>query len=196
MPEQAASPGRGTSLVRELWASVLSLTALGGCATSSVPPLEALDREIDLERFMGDWYVMGFIPIELPFFSEARAHNAVESYRHAGDGVIDTTYTFRDGAFDASERRVTSTAFVHDERTRTEWRMQFVWPIRAAYLIAALDDDYQTAIIGVPNRGNVWLLARDWQIDDEAYQAMLDAAEALGYDPALIQRVPQSWPTQ
>ena len=130
MPESTAPARLGTRVTRDLWAALLSLPALAGCATSSVAPLAAIDREIDLERFMGDWYVMGFIPIDIPFFSEAAAHNAVESYRDAGDGVIETTYTFRNGAFDGPERRFTPTAFVHDARTRAEWRMQFVWPIK------------------------------------------------------------------
>jgi hypothetical protein len=47
-----------------LLARVLSL-ALPSCATHRVPPLEAINRRVDLERFMGDWYVIGFIPITL-----------------------------------------------------------------------------------------------------------------------------------
>ncbi len=193
MPESSAPASPGSRLGRDLWAALLSLPALVGCATTSTPPLEALDREIDLERFMGDWYVMGFIPIELPFFSEAAAHNAVESYRDAGGGVIETTYTFRNGAFEGPERRFTPTAFIHDMRTRAEWRMQFVWPIKAAYLIAALDADYETAVIGVPDRSNVWLLARDWQLSDADYATLLQTASSLGYDASDIQRVPQRW---
>jgi apolipoprotein D and lipocalin family protein len=97
------------------WLAVLPLALLAGCATDGPPPLEALDRRIDLERFMGDWYVIGFIPISLPFFSEADAHNGVESYRLADDGTIETTYTFRDGAFDGPERRFTPKGWVHDD---------------------------------------------------------------------------------
>ncbi len=36
-------------------------------------------------------------PIDLPFVSEAGAHNAVERYALCEDGEIDVTYTFRDG---------------------------------------------------------------------------------------------------
>jgi lipocalin len=52
-------------------AALLCLTIVGGCASPNTPPLEAMDRKVDLERFMGDWYVIGFIPVTLPFFSEA-----------------------------------------------------------------------------------------------------------------------------
>lgn len=170
------------------------LTLLSACASNGPPPLQPLDRAIELERFMGDWYVIGFIPIEIPFFSEAGAHNAVESYQLDGDGTIQTTYTFRDGAFDGPEKRYTPKGWVHDDVTRTEWRMQFVWPFRSAYLIVHVDPDYRQTIIGVPDRGNIWIMSRDPDMSDAAYQSLLDRAEALGYDLTKIQRVPQRWP--
>jgi lipocalin len=73
-----------------------------------------MDRKVDLERFMGDWYVIGFIPISLPFFSEEAAHNGVESYRLTDEAVIETTYTFRDGGFDGPEKRFTPKGWVYD----------------------------------------------------------------------------------
>jgi lipocalin len=54
-------------------AALLCLAILNGCASTSMPPLEAMDRKVDLERFMGDWYVIGFIPVTIPFFSEEGA---------------------------------------------------------------------------------------------------------------------------
>jgi apolipoprotein D and lipocalin family protein len=167
---------------------------LMGCATPRVPPLEAIDRKVDLERFMGDWYVIGFIPISLPFFSEAGAHNGVESYRLTDAGIIETTYTFRDGAFDGPEKRFTPKGWVHDRETNAEWRMQFLWPFRAAYLIVYLDPDYQRTIIGVPDRGNVWIMSRDPELSEAEYQQLLGTAAGLGYDVAKVKRVPQSWP--
>jgi len=56
----------------------LSVALLNVCATHRVPPLEAMDRQVDLERFVGDWYVIGFIPITLPFFSEEDRERLLE----------------------------------------------------------------------------------------------------------------------
>ncbi len=170
---------------------LLSPALLNACATHRVPPLEAMDREVDLEQFMGDWYVIGFIPITLPFFSEEGAHNGVESYRLTEEGVIETTYTFRDGGFDGPEKRFTPKGWVHDRETNAEWRMQFLWPFKAAYLIVYLDQDYQKTIIGVPDRNNVWIMSRDPQMSEAEYQRMLRYAANLGYDVAKVKRVPQ-----
>ncbi|MBW2423185.1 MAG: lipocalin family protein [Deltaproteobacteria bacterium] len=142
---------------------------------------------------MGDWYVLGSIPITFPGFSEAGAHNAVESYELSDDGTIWTTYTFRKNSFDGPERRFTPKGWVHDEATNTEWRMQFVWPFKAAYLIAWVDEAYSEAIIGVPSRSNVWLLSREPNPTEDAYQRLLERTAAFGYDPNAIQRVPQRW---
>ena len=177
-------------------AALLCLAIVGGCASPSVPPLEAIDRKVDLERFMGDWYVIGFIPVTIPFFSEEGAHNAVESYRLTDEGVIETTYTFRQGAFDGPEKRMTPKGWVHDEETNAEWRMQFLWPFKAAYLIVYVDDDYQKTIIGVPNRKYVWIMSRDPDVSDADYQELLDRVAAVGYDIARVQRVPQQWPSE
>ena len=177
-------------------AAFLCLAVVFGCASTSVPPLEAMDRKVDLERFMGDWYVIGFIPVTLPFFSEKGAHNGVESYRLTEGGVIETTYTFRKGAFDGPEKRMTPKGWVYDGETNAEWRMQFLWPFEAAYLIVFLDEDYRRTIIGVPNRKHVWIMSRDPYVSDADYEELLEQVLRLGYDREKVERVPQRWPAE
>jgi len=196
MSEVEESDVGGCTRWFQLLVCVLSLALLNACATDRVPPLEAMDRTVDLERFMGDWYVIGFIPISFPFFSEEGAHNGVESYRLTDEGVIETTYTFRDGGFDGPEKRFTPKGWVYDHDTNAEWRMQFVWPFNAAYLIVYLDQDYQQTIIGVPDRNNVWIMSRKPQMSERDYQRMLGYAASLGYDLAKVKRVPQQWPRE
>lgn len=176
--------------------AVVLLVLQASCATPSVPPLEATNRALELERFMGAWHVIGFIPITLPFFSEEGAHNGVESYRLTDSGIIETTYTFRDGAFDGPERRFTPRAWVYDEQTNAEWRMQFLWPFRSAYLIVYVDPDYQKTVVGVPNRNNLWIMSRDPEMSDVEYRQMLEIAAGVGYDIERVQRVPQRWPVE
>ncbi len=64
---------------------------------------------------MGDWYVIASIPT----FIERGAHNAVESYRLAADGTIETTFTFRAGGFDGEPKRYTPRGFVVDRDVAT-----------------------------------------------------------------------------
>lgn len=165
---------------------VVALALLGAACASGPPPLKAIDRRVDLERFMGDWYVVASIPL----FIEADAHDAVESYRLTPDGVIETTYTFRDGSFDGPLRRFEPNARVEDPATNATWGMQFIWPFRATYLIVDLDEDYRHTIIGVPSRRWVWLMSREPQVDPAEYARMVSVVSAAGYDVSRLRRVP------
>jgi apolipoprotein D and lipocalin family protein len=173
---------------------LLSLIMLASCASNGQVGLKATSRPVNLERFMGDWYVVGFIPIDNLLISEAGAHNAIESYVLAPDGRIKTTYSFRDGAFEGPLREYHPTGFVHDRITNAEWRMQFLWPFKSAYLIAHVDETYSSTIIGVPDRSNVWLMTRTPNLSQEAYMGLLGVADGLGFDVSKIKRVPHSWP--
>jgi apolipoprotein D and lipocalin family protein len=164
-----------------------------GCSTN-MNPLQATDTPIELERFMGDWYVIGSIPIDLFFASEAGAHNAIESYTLLDNGKIDTRYRFRKGSFDGPLQTFNPTATVFNTVTNTEWRMQFLWPFASAYLITHIESDYSRTIIGVPDRSYIWIMSRTPDISDTEYQRLVDIAAASGYDTSLIQRIPQQWP--
>lgn len=167
---------------------------LMNACSSGVEALQALDRPMAIERFMGDWYVVGSIPIDLPFASEAGAHNAVESYSLNDDGSIDTRYRFRKDSFDGPVKQFNPTGFVYNTETNTEWRMQFLWPFKSSYLIVYLADDYSRTIIGVPNRKYIWIMSRTPAISDTEYDQLLSVAAGLGYDTESIVRIPQQWP--
>ncbi len=145
---------------------------------------------VDLDRFMGKWYVIANIPT----FLEKGAHNAVETYELNDDGTVSTTFTFREGGFDGDEKEYKPRGFIRDKVTDAIWGMRFVWPIKADYRIVYLDDDYTRTIIGREKRDFVWIMARTPSVREEAYKRLIGSAGALGYDTAKIQRVPQQWP--
>ncbi|MBM4221776.1 MAG: lipocalin family protein [Gammaproteobacteria bacterium] len=177
-------------MLQILLAGCLSL--LAGCTGSSLPPLRGMQQPLDLQRFMGDWYVLAFIPIDLPFVSEKDAHNGVESYRLTADGTIETTYTFRDGGFDGPVRRMTPRARVANPPLNTEWKMKFFWFLPAGdFLVIDRDEAYSRTIIAVPDRRWVWLMARTPSIADSDYQAMVELLARNGFDTEKLRKVPQ-----
>ena len=174
-----------------LRANAISLSGallLAGCQ-ASMPPLETVEY-VDLERFMGDWYVIANIPT----FVEQGAHNAVESYRLDDDGTIATTFTFRKDAFDGPEKEYHPRGFVRNTQSNAEWGMQFIWPFKGDYRIIHLTDDYSVTIIGRNKRDYVWLMAREPQLSDDRYEEAVGVIAAAGYDVSQLQRVPQQWP--
>jgi apolipoprotein D and lipocalin family protein len=146
--------------------------------------------QVDLSRFMGDWYVVGNIPT----FVERGAVNAVETYRMREDGRIDIAFTFRKGAPDGKRKRYRSTGFVINDKTGAEWRVQFFWPVKFPYFILELDPDYHYTVVGVPSRKYVWIMSRTPRLDEAVYRDLLNRLEGHGYDINKIQKVPQIWP--
>jgi apolipoprotein D and lipocalin family protein len=155
--------------------------------SANLPPLQPITREVNLEKFMGDWYVIAHIPT----FIETQAYNAVENYALSPDGTIATTFTFNQGGFDGPLKTYRPRGFVYNRETNAEWRMQFVWPFKAPFLISDLSPDYQTTIIGVPNRRYVWIMARTKTLPDQQYAGMVKWLENSGHDISKLRKVPQ-----
>lgn len=157
-------------------------------ACTHAPPIPTVPK-VNLERFMGDWYVIASIPT----FVERGAHNAVESYRLDDDGSIATRYSFREGSFDAPPETYHARGFVKDKASNAVWKMQFLWPFTADYRIVYLSADYSRTIIGRNQRDYVWIMARQPAIDERDLADMLAFLATQGYDISLIERVPQRW---
>jgi apolipoprotein D and lipocalin family protein len=164
------------------------LLLLGGCAVSpekvTIRPLPV----VDLERFMGPWYVLANIPTVL----EKGAHDAIESYRLDADGTIDTTFTFRKDSFDGPLKRYNPRGFVVPGTQNAIWGMRFVWPIKAEYVVAWVDADYTETIIARSSLDYVWVMARTPTLPQARYDALLARVRELGYDMSKVQKVPQS----
>lgn len=166
-------------------ALVVATTA--ACRSGNVKPSIPTAAPVDVDRFMGDWYVIAHIPS----FPEREAYRAVESYARMPDGRIQTTFRFRKGALDGPEKTMHPVGTVKPDGGGAVWDMQFVWPIQAEYVIAWVDAEYQQTIVGRSKRDYVWLMARTPQIPEADYQARVRQIQALGYDVSKIRRVPQ-----
>lgn len=149
----------------------------------------AAAEAVDLDKFMGDWYVIANIPT----FVEKNAYNAVESYRRTPDNVIATTFRFRKGGFDGKQKTYRPTAYVTDDPSNAIWRMQFVWPFKGDYRIVYVDDDYQYTVIGRNKRDYVWIMARAPEIPGDVYFDLVRRVREVGYDTDKLKLVPQRW---
>ena len=165
---------------------VLFMALLAGCGANRAE-MKTVEY-VDLERFMGDWYVIANIPT----FLEKNAFNAVENYALNDDGTIATTFTFNKGSFDGELKEYTPKGFVVDTESNALWGMRFVWPIKADYRIIYLTDDYKHTVVGRQKRDFVWIMSRDPQMSTEDYEAILDFVVEQGYERESIKMVPQA----
>jgi len=172
----------------------MKLTFLAIClllitaCSASLPPLKTVER-VDIQRFMGSWYVIACIPT----FIETEAYNGVETYRLAPDGSIDTVFTFNKGSFDGPAKRYNPRGFIVDTVNNSTWGMQFVWPFKSEYLITHLKEDYSQTVIGRNKRDYVWIMARTPHIPEADYLRLVQELQGQGYEISRLRMVPQRW---
>jgi apolipoprotein D and lipocalin family protein len=168
---------------------MIALTAtLSACGVSPEKVTVPVVEKVDLQRFMGPWYVIGVIPT----FIEKDIYNAIETYELAPDGTIKTTFTFNQGAFDGEAKVMNPKGFVIPGTNNAIWGMQFIWPIKAEYVISHVDADYTETIIARSARDYVWIMARTPTIDDQRYAALVKKVADMGYDLSKLVKVPQT----
>ena len=130
----------------------------------------------NIERFMGDWYVLA--DIATPFDKDAYA--PTEHYVLKSDGMVETTYRYQRGNATGDFKSRTMTARPNSELPSI-WGMRLIWPFEADYRIAHIHPDYETTIVARNKRDFVWLMARTPTIDQSAFDTLLEKVQSLGY---------------
>lgn len=173
---------RSGSVSARLALTVLCLT-LGACAgvdsRSDLPTVAS----VDLSRYAGTWYEITRLPM---WFQ-----------RHCVDSKA--TYSRRpDGAVSVHNECVTDTGGVEQAEgvatvvdTKTNARLTVVfdnWFARlfgssreGNYWILDLDPEYQSAMVGTPDRRFLWILSRPPQLEEARYRRLVERAQQMGY---------------
>ena len=139
---------------------------------------------VELERFMGPWYVQGHTPMVI----DDHATNQVETYTLNADGSIGTTFTFERYGHKFALHPIGTVA---DATTNAHWKMQFLWPFSSDYLIVRLAADYSITVVSVPDKSLIWIMSRTAQMDEAQYTAIVAELASAGYPVAKINRVQQ-----
>jgi apolipoprotein D and lipocalin family protein len=174
-------------MIRVLCAAAI-LLALAGCARESFRDpdvaMAAVER-VDLERYAGRWYEIARYPV---WFQRGCTEVTAE-YALRDDGRVDVLNTcLRDGERDAATAIARS---VDASNAKLKVRFSRFVPIEGDYWVIHLDEDYTTAVVGVPSGGAGWILSRTPQIAPERLEAARAALEANGYDLDRLNDTPQ-----
>ena len=170
---------------RLLLALFAALTGLVGCADSR-PPLKTVPH-VDLQRYLGTWYVIA----NIPYFLENGKVATADVYSMRPDGTMGNQFVFRRGSFSAPEEHWDGYAWVVEGTGNAEWGVRFIWPFSATYLVIDLDPDYRWAVVGHPSRDYFWILSRTRRLPEATYAGILERAAAQGYDVSKVAKVPQ-----
>jgi apolipoprotein D and lipocalin family protein len=168
-----------------LLAALAAAAILVGCANSGtgvVPPKTV--ESVDLQRYQGTWYEQA----RLPMFFQRNCAQSEAHYELRNDGTLGVTNRCR--TYDGDMQQVQGQAMVQvPGETNKLWVRFDNWFSRLApgltkgeYWVLYLDDDYQSALVGNPNRKYLWILTRDEKISAQSRAILLEEARMRGYD--------------
>jgi len=163
---------------------VLLITAGRSMAASGAPPLATV-QQVDLKRYMGEWYEIARIPHR---FQEGCVGSGA-SYSLLPDGEVRVINRCRDEK-SGELREATGRAWVVDPTTNARLKVSFFWPFRGDYWIIDLGASYEYAVVGAPNRDYLWILARSPQMDPAVYAGILERAHQKGFDTSRLVQKP------
>lgn len=155
-----------------------------GCSPTSGPVPPPTAGKVELKRYAGRWHEIARLPA--PFQKDDEA--AVAEYGMNADGTL----SVRNIAVraDGSQHDIKGSATVLNPPNNTKLAVRFsTWfgplipaPAEGNYWILHVDDTYQEAIVGTPDRRFLWLLARTPRISAQRKAALVAKAETLGFD--------------
>lgn len=172
-----------------LLAVLAAAVALVGCANSGtgvVPPKTV--EQVDLQRYQGTWYEQA----RLPMFFQRNCAQSEALYELQEGGTIGVTNRCR--TLDGDMQQVQGQAVAQvPGQTNKLWVSFDNWVssllpglVKGDYWVLYLDDDYQTALVGNPNRQYLWLLTRAEEISPESRATLLQEARSRGYDTSKL----------
>ena len=144
-------------------------------------------ENLNLEKFMGRWYVIALIPNWI----EENSTNSFDDYVLNDDGTIDITYT---AIKNNKTKTIKQKATIIDKDVPARWEIQFIKPwvpfYKAPYEVILLDDNYDYMVVGYPNNQFGWIMSREKTLNDNLYKEILEILSVdFGYDKNNFKKV-------
>ena len=155
-----------------------------------MPPADfPREKQVDLPRYMGAWYVIAHIPPG----PTKDSYNSIERYQLNESGEIETVFTYNEGSFEGELKVMRPKGFSLAQSNGAVWAMQFIWPIKMEYTISYVDEAYETTIVARSKKDWVWIMARTPHISEGKYQSLVARVKGLGYSTDKLRKVPQQF---
>lgn len=159
------------------------------CSISQAAEVQTVQR-LDVKRYMGKWYEIASIPM---FFTRSCTASTA-TYTLLPSGEIGVDNACRKETPDGEPSGIQGRAWMEDPQSPGKLKISFFWPMRADYWIIAIDDAYEVALVGEPDREGLWLLSRTPRLEEARVQAMLKVAREQGFDVSQLKRTVQRVP--
>ena len=160
--------------------------AFGGKPQPALPTV----AHVDIQRYLGTWYEIARLPQK---FQEGCA-GVTAKYDLRDDGSISVLNRCLQGGLSGRERTAEGIARIVDPVTNAKLEVSFFRPFWGDYWILELGADYEYAVVGVPDRGSLWILSRTPQMDPGLVEQVLARRQAQGFDISRMEYTLQERP--
>ena len=149
---------------------------------------------VDLTEYAGTWYEIGRLPM---YFQRKCTGDVTANYtqKAGGSGITVTNKCLtKDGTAMTAEglaKPVDESGSKLKVTFLPKW-IRWIPVGRADYWVLARDEDYQTALVGTPDKKYLWLLARSPDISQNTYSKYRQIAQQQGYDLKAFTLTPQT----
>lgn len=187
-------PKAGYKLAKiALGGAILVGLGMATMAYAQPKPLNTVEK-VELDKYLGVWYEVARKPLS---FQKKCARDISTRYtlNENGNVVVDNRCYDQDGKLSQS----LGEAYVQNAPFNSKLKVSFLpeairWLSvgRGDYWILKLDEDYQTVLVGEPNRKYMWVLSRNTEIKPEVLNEYLDYAKSVGYDLSDLIKTPHT----
>ena len=73
----------------------------------------------------------------------------------------------------------------------SKWEVQFIWPFTLDYWVIDLEENYNYAVIGEPDKENFWILNRKPIMEKDLLTKIIEKTKMKGYDLSNLILMPQ-----
>lgn len=137
----------------------------------------------NLEKYLGTWYEITRLPMK---HQPEDSTDISAVYSLKDDGKVRVQNRCLDEKRELDEAIAEGTV-VDAENGKLEVSflpegLRWIPFTKGDYWVLKIDEQYQTALVGEPNKKYLWLLHRDTTLDDVTTKEYLRYAESIGYD--------------
>ena len=156
---------------------VAMVLALTGCSSASPPPGITPFTPFDLARYEGCWYEVA----RLDHSFERGMTDVSATYQRQGDDSARVLNRGFDSGKNGWRQAEGKAKFTGDANTAS-LKVSFFGPFYGSYHVAALDADYQWALVVGPDLSYCWILSRTKQLAPAVREQLIARANVLGID--------------
>ena len=153
---------------------------LAGCV--GVPEGMEPVSGFELDRYLGKWYEVA----RLDHSFERGMSRVTAEYGMREDGgvsVLNRGYIDAEGEWDEADGK----AYFVGPPDVGQLKVSFFGPFYGGYNVIALDkENYGWSMIAGPDRGYLWILAREPGLAPDVREALVEQAAGLGFDTASL----------